>query len=190
MHVSVHYDSSWTQTQNGYAEARWEVSLIFKYPLTLKPHSLALISLATCRRSLSAPHRLFFFSSFFASPSVPFFHFTQKPRTFALQMCAAVSPRLSFVSPPAAVPFLSHLRFGFALYRRSLAPTTPPLPPSLLPHAHSSCFTQRWRQLWSHCFLAVFLGLLLSVFRTRSGTFSSSTRLKTPVSNTLITRSD
>ncbi len=164
MRVSVHYDSSWTQTQNGYAEARWEVSLIFKYPLTLKPHSLALISLATCRRSLSAPHRLFFFSSFFAPPSVPFFHFTPKPRTFALQMCAAVSPRLSFVSPPAAVPFLSHLRFGSALYRRSLAPTTPPtpsLPPSSptrtapvsLKDGVSSGATAFWLYFWACCCL-------------------------------------
>ncbi len=105
-------------------------------------------------------------------------------------VCSRIPPPLFRLSSRCS-PFLIPSPIRIALYRRSLAPTTPPLPPSLLlPHAHSSCFTQRWRQLWSHCFLAVFLGLCCLCFERVPASSPRPLDLKTPVSNTLITRSD
>lgn len=83
------------------------LSLIFKYPLTLKPHSIALISSAAAkfRRSLGAPHR-------YVQASAPFFfpryHLSLSSISRASSghspfRCATVSP-LS-LSPPAAVSF-------------------------------------------------------------------------------------
>lgn len=137
------------------------LSLIFKYPLTLKPHFIALISFAAAkfRRSLGAPHRYVQASkqahlSSFRVTICPFLPFHAQAAGIRP---SDVQPYPPSLLPPQSLLFTSlPLRLRFARCRRSLAPTVSPLP-----HPQSSCFTQRWRQLWSHCSLAAFFRLVV-----------------------------